>query len=90
MMEDGERIPMPCAAKAIELGLGGKEGSIAACVLGIRGTTLTRAVMDASESEAASFPSVEVVGVNGGVAGVTTDPSGSGVEGSRWRDVLDL
>lgn len=89
MMEDGERIPIPCAAKAIELGLGGKELSTVACALGVRGTTLTRAVIEASESEAASFPSMEVVGVNGGVAGVTTEDSDSGVDGFRWRIVRD-
>lgn len=55
--------------------------------MGTRGTILTLGVSEASESEVASLPSIEVVGVNGGVARVTVGVTGcSGVDG--WA-VLD-
>jgi hypothetical protein len=79
MMADGDRIPY--AAKAIELGRWGREGSMVVCNFGARGTILTFDVREASESEAASLPSIEVVGVRGGVARVTVGVTGcSGVD----------
>jgi hypothetical protein len=72
MMSDGDR--MPNAAKAIELGLAGNPVSKGTCCLGV----LVLDVTEASESDVVSLPSTEVVGVNGGVAGVTT--FGSAVE----------
>lgn len=84
MISDGDR--MPNAAKAIELGLEGEPVSRGTCSFGVRGTTLTLDDVEASESDAASLPSMEVVGVNGGVAGVTT--CGSVERSTGWELVL--
>lgn len=81
MMAEGDFIPK--AANAMELGLEASEVSTAAWTFGILGTTLTFGVIEASESEAVSFPSMEVVGVRGGVARVTAGGTTvrSGVDG---------